>query len=321
MKFMVPGKRRPALAAGLFAAFLLASCGGGEQVDPFSPTRVLSFGDETSVINADGSKYSVNALTTVAPIQLDCAEFPLWNQYVATRYGLVFPQCNPDAVAAPISRIYAVPNAKAADLESQVDAQVATSGFTRDDLVTVMIGANDILAQYARYPAVSEDELVNEVEAAGKALAAQVNRIADLGGKVLISTVPDMGLTPFALTEDIANPGRADLLTFLTLRLNSTMRANIQNDGRKIGLVLTDERIQLIVKSPTGFGFVNVENGACSVALPNCTSATLVPDPDSTTGALASGSTWLWADTTHMGAGAHSNIGLLASQRASNNPF
>jgi hypothetical protein len=37
--------------------------------------------------------------------------------------------------------------------------------------------------------------LIANVEAAGEALGEQVNRLADAGAKVLISTIPDLGLT------------------------------------------------------------------------------------------------------------------------------
>ena len=41
----------------------------------------------------------------------------------------------------------------------QVDAQIAESAFTTTDLVTVLVGQNDILAQYAQYPTVGVDQL------------------------------------------------------------------------------------------------------------------------------------------------------------------
>ena len=50
---------RAALLAGVLASALLASCGGGEQVQTFVPTRVIAFGDESSVIRPDGSVESV----------------------------------------------------------------------------------------------------------------------------------------------------------------------------------------------------------------------------------------------------------------------
>ena len=154
----------------------------------------------------------------------------------------------------------------------------------------------------------------------GVALAEQVNRVAEIGGKVLIATVPDLGLTPFAVKEEQVSPGAAAVLTALSAAFNAGMRENILNDGHRIGLVLLDERLSLYAKSPTSFGIVNVTQGACSVALPNCTTATLIADPSSTTG-VADGSTWLWADDTHLSAGGQLVLGQLAAQRAQGNPF
>ena len=325
MKLQMNRTRRAALWAGALAGTLLASCGGGTQVEKFVPTRVLSFGDESSVIedfnaDANGRKYTVNSIKSDL-VTLDCKANPNWVQYLATAYGMVFPQCNPDAVAAPASRIFAATNAKVADIATQVDQSVAASPFNAKDLVTVLAGANDILAEYAKFPGVDEATLTANVELAGTNLAGQVNRIANAGGKVLISTVPDMGLTPYAVAQKAANTDtdRAALLTRLTTRFNAKLRANIENDGRKIGLLLLDELVQAIVKSPSTSGFVNVTAAACSAALPTCTTLTLVTDPITTL--LASGDSWLWADDRHLSAGGQKGLGGLAATRASGNPF
>ena len=160
-------------------------------------------------------------------------------------------------------------------------------------------------------------------------LAAQVNRIANLGAKVLLSTTPDMGYTPFALIENAANPGRADLLARLSERFNAKLRANIMNDGRKIGLIKLDEYVQGVAKARLAGGgiFVNTTLAAClpSAPLPTCTSLTLgtnagaVPPP--TTPTAADGITWLWSDVTHLSAGGQVSLGSLAVTRALNNPF
>src|SRR6185295_7548963 len=101
---------------------------------------------------------------------LDCRALPIWIQGVATPYGLVFPQCNAGttAVTSPSSRIRAVAGAKVADLAGQIDGQQAVSTFDSKDLVTVLIGQNDVLAQYVQYPAVGDAQLVANVEAAGR---------------------------------------------------------------------------------------------------------------------------------------------------------
>ncbi|MEO8278246.1 MAG: esterase [Ideonella sp.] len=305
------------------AAALLASCGGGTQLVPFEAQRVLAFGDETSVITANGSKYSVNALQA-DNVTLDCISNPIWVQTVANAFGLVFPECNPNNVIAPRSRIYAAPGAKVADLTAQVNAHLANDGFGEKDLATMLVGQNDVLAIYAQYPTISATQARDAAEAAGAALAVQVNRVADAGGKVLLGKVLDLGQTPFGLAEK-ADPNKQDtdraaLLTLLAARFNAKLRVDIQNDGRKIGLVQTDERIQTVVSFPGNFGFTDVTHAAClpSVALPNCTTQTLSTD---SSGNLATASGWLWADSLHLSAGGQFRIGEIGASVARNNPF
>lgn len=308
--------------AALVGAAALASCGGGTQLVRFAPARLIAFGDEASVIedvnsNANGRKYTVNAVKTGA-VTLDCKANPIWIQVLATAYGIVFAQCNPDAVAAPAGIIRAAPLATVAAVTAQIDAQ-ASAGFNADDLVTVLAGANDILAQYTQYPALSEAQITASVEQAGAALAAQVNRIGSLGGKVLISTVPDLGLTPYALAEKAAHTevDRAALLTRLTKSFNAKLRLGLINDGRTTGLLFTDELVQAISKNPLAHGFSNVVAAVCDpVKAPlvtACTSQTLVT--------AGSGETWLWADSLQFSPAGHRNLGALAAARARGNPF
>ena len=42
----------------------------------------------------------------------------------------------------------------------------------------------------------------------GRVLGDQINRLANAGAKVLISTIPDLGLTPFAIAERAAHASR-----------------------------------------------------------------------------------------------------------------
>lgn len=329
MKSNVCGWGRSVLLVGVLGAALLAACGGGQQAVTFRANRLIAFGDETSVLNADGSKYSVNAVQAADNTRLDCRSNALWIQNVGSVYGLVFPQCNLLPVANPVSRIYATAGARAASVGAQVDLKLAEDVFTEKDMVTMLAGANDILAQYAQYPGVPEDQLRVNLEQAGAELAAQVNRIANLGAKVLLSTTPDMGYTPFAVTEEAANAGRAALLTRLSERFNAKLRANIMNDGRKIGLIKLDEYVASVVKARLAGGgtFVNTTLPAClpSAPLPTCSSLTLgtnagaVPPPATPTAADAV--TWLWSDTTHLSAGGQLGLGSLAVTRALNNPF
>jgi lysophospholipase L1-like esterase len=311
----VNGWGRAALLAGVLASALLASCGGGQQVQSFTATRVIAFGDESSVINANGSKYTVNALLASSATAFDCGSNPIWIQSVAAIYGLVFPQC-PGLVADPVNRIYATAGAMVADLGPQIDQQVADGGFGPTDLVTVFIGVNDVIDQFSQYPAVGEDQLLANVDAAGAALAAQVNRIASLGAKVLITTIPNLGLTPYAGDRTAGSTnGNPAVLTSLSARFNDALLANLTNDGRKIGLIQLDEYLTAIdTATQAGLGSYNNSTlAACSVALPACTTNTLVAD--------AVGAVWLWADDRHLGPTGQAALGSLAVARAQNNPF
>lgn len=322
MKLLVNVKKlgRRAAAAGA-AALLLASCGGGDRVEDFEPTRLLVFGDEMSVIDDTGSsgngrKYNVNALAA-DNTTLDCTTNPIWIQFLSTTFGLVLPQCNPNASPDPKSRIYAQPGGTVADVVAQVDTHLLMDTFVGTDLVTMLVGSNDILAQYALYDGTNEAALLQVLRTAGSALADQVNRVANAGGKVLVSTVPDLGLSPFAIAENNTNAGRAALLTRMTAAFNERVRAGIENNGRKIGLVLGDESVQTLAKFPGTYGLVNVKDAVCdplkAATLQACTMQTLVTD--------GSPRTYLWADATHLSPRGHNSLGQLAAQRATNNPF
>ncbi len=324
--------RRTALRCGVLAVAMLAvSCGGGTAANSFVATRILAFGDETSVIvdsrgDGNGNKYSVNGTVSATDPTLACRSNPLWIQGLASIYsGLVFPQCNPGPtlVTNPPSRIRAAFGAQAADVSAQIDAQIAESGVQAGDLATVLVGANDVLNQYAQYPTASEVELTANVSAAGAETGRQVNRLADLGAKVIISTIPDVGFSPYALAEKAAHidTDRQQLIIRLTKAFNDSLRATIVNDGRRIGLVLMDEIVEGVAKFPGLNGFTNATTGVCDL-----TQSALVPPSilDCTSFTLISGgsaSAFLWADDRHLSSGGQNALGILAVSRARNNPF
>lgn len=316
------------IAPALLALGLLAGCGGGNLVSTFTPARVVALGDESSVIvdsnhDANGRKYTVNATQSATDPTLACKLNPLWIQVVANNYGLAFPECNPAPGAAtpPTSRIRATPGATVADIAGQIDAQQAESPLGAGDLVMVMVGDNDIMAQYLQYPGVSEADLTHNLQLAGLALAAQVNRVSDTGAKVIVATAYDLGLSPFGQAAGI---DRIDLLSRLTIAFNSALRGGdqeaepkipgIYNDGRKIGLVLADDYFRLAAANPSSYGYIDVTTPVCATALLlDCTILTLIPG--------GNGLTFLWADTSHLSAGGQNALGSLALTRATNNPF
>ena len=315
---MNPG-RRTLRAARLVltacaAAVLLAACGGGtSQFEPFEPEQYVAFGDETSLILGDGRRYTVNPLD--ANGALSCATQPIWTQAVATEFGFVFEECNPSGATTFKALMRAQAGARVDDVQAQIDAQLARGGFAAKTLVTVMAGANDILELYAAYPQQTEAQLIDEARARGERLAQQINRLVGIGPRVIVATVHDLGLSPYALAQKAAftDTDRAALISRLVAAFNARVRTTILNDGRFIGLVLGDEAVQSIARLPGVYGISNATSGVCTVALPDCTDRTLVESGTS--------AGWLWADGTRLAYGAHLQIGTLAVARAKGNPF
>ena len=329
MTHLAPPLRRALGAFAVAAATLLAAaCGGGEATATFRASRVVVFGDESSLLVDSGDhnarKYSVNGIVSDTDPTITCTVNPLWVQAVATYYGLVFPECNASAtpVVAPVSRIRATVGARAADLAAQIDAQQAESPLHEGDMTTVLIGANDVIAQYAQYPTLSEAELIANVEAAGAETGRQVNRIVDTGAKVLLATILDIGVTPFGVAERAAHTDtdRAALLTRMSQRYNAGMRGTIVNDGRRIGLILLDEFVSAVAKFPGLDNYTNTTNGVCDLTKSTLTPPSILDCTSKTFIAGGSGA-YLWADDRHLSGTGQSSLGNLARARAQNNPF
>ncbi|MBP8271967.1 MAG: hypothetical protein KAX42_08840 [Sphaerotilus sp.] len=310
------------LAPALFAA-LLGGCGGSSsRVENYVPTRLVAFGDELSLVNPNGSKYTVNALKADG-VTLDCATYPVWPQVVADGYGMVFAECNPNAVATTVAVMKASVGAKVADVAAAVAAFQATSVFTPQTLVTVMAGQHDILAAYTAYNAgtLTRTQAKTQVAAVGKTLGALVNAMANQGSgaRVLYATPPNLGYSPFA-TAEVTRTGDADrqvLLRELTLEFTAGLRLEVINDGRYAALITADE-LTISLSDPTKMvanALTNVVDPVCTTALPGCTTATVA------SGAAGVGTTYLWADAQHPGVTFQTRVGIAALNRARNNPF
>jgi len=317
MRRVVPRNLKRGLGVAMVAVVaLIAGCGGSEQIAPFEPTRAVTFGDENGVILQSGKKYTINGLDSSTRL-VDCKQNMVWTQWLASGFSMVYPQCNTEFVALPQGIMYASPGAKVADVRDKIDQHLQNDRFGPKDMVAITVGVNDILELYRQFPAVSRDSLINEAKARGRLLADQANRIARANGRVVIATIFDVGLTPFGQKErqQQTDIDRAQFLDDLTSAFNVSMRLNLLNDGRLIGLVLADETVQQMVRYPGLFGFTDVTHAACrsDIAPQDCTTDTLVAD--------ANASQWLWAGDTLLSPSAHVQIGKQALTRAQRNPF
>jgi len=317
-----PGHRALAVAVAALTTALVVACGGGtSQFEPFVAERVVVFGDENSLLTSTGRSYSVNGVSTTDAAVIDCNAQPLWVQQVAGIYGFVYAECN-TATPPPAPKAFnrAALGAKVADVAAQVEvqAQPAAGGFRDKDLVLVMAGINDILELYAQYPARTEASLIAESAARGERMAAIVNRMIGLGAKVIVSNLPDMGMSPYARKEAVDNAAsgfdRAQLISRLATAFNEQLGIKVLLDGRFVGLVQMDQDTLAASRSPASFRLVDVSTAFCNVAVPDCTTATPV-----TTGAVAS--QFLWADAKRLAPGGQNMLATRAIERAQRNPF
>jgi outer membrane lipase/esterase len=312
-------------AAGIVAVAALASCGGGTyQVTAFLPARILTFGDESSMlVGAQGLKYSINGVSP-ATLQNDCTQNPLWTQTLANSYSLVYADCNTNASPYANAVDLTVLNGTVDDVVQKVLAFQAGDTFNGNDLVTIWVGMHDVLNDYqANGTNGDETTLLSDMKSQGATLGNLVNSIAAAGAKVVLLTIPDMSDTPFAYVESQRGDfDRLKLLSDMSTSFNLGLRSTIINDGSQIALVLVDDMVSNDVRSPGSFSLINLDNQsfACQVTapLPNCTPNTLNNDPS--TGQPANAS-FLWADATHLGPVAQTQIGNSAVGRAHSNPF
>ena len=319
------------LAAGLMLA-LLSSCGGGtEQVEPFEPRRYLAFGDEMNVLTKEppqGRKYTVNALFSDGS-GINCAatgssQSLLWVQILANTFNFAFEECNP-VPRAVTAFSYAAPGAKAADFVLQLaEARVVHGAFGCNDLMSVLVGANDVIDLYeTRYLADPTSDnanaIANELTARGRRLGLAITELTDDNGpNIIVSTIPLMNLTPYARQQAVDRPGvnAVNVLKQFSNAFNTALRVNIPNDGSRWGLVELDAMIQAGVNNPGSYGLANVVNAVCDPLTwntPNCTTDTLV--------ANGNANSWLWASDRWIGWQAHSRLGSFARTRARDNPF
>ena len=304
-------------AAALAALAVLASCGGNvSRAEPYVPDKLVAFGDEMSLIESNGRKYTVNAVDATDTSLFVCAGNAIWPQYVAGGYSFVFSQCNTGSSPAT-AFTYATVGATVDDVVTQF-ANNGT-GFNSNTLVTVMVGMHDVLNAYARYPTLTRADALALMTTQGTKLGNLINQITNrgAGARVLFALTPDISYSPYAITEETSHPGegRQQLIRDMVGALNSAARLAVTDNGRWSALITADETVSSMAKLPASYGLTDVAVGGCNVALPNCTTSTLNTSVNSTS------PVYLWADNTHIAASAHGQIGSGALYKAQNNPF
>jgi len=310
------------VAVGALVA--LASCGGGTyQQKAFVPARILTFGDENSRMEgSQGLKYSINGISP-STLQVDCSQNPIWNETLANSYGLVYQRCNVNASFETDAIDLTTVGATVDDVAKSVAAFTAGDTFNGNDIVTIWVGVHDVLNEYQANATGDETVLLSNMKEQGIKLAGIVNQIENAGAKVILLTIPDMSLSPYAYAESQKGDfDRLKLLQDMSTQFNLGLVTNFINDGSKIALVQVDDYVRRAVRNPSGNGFILFPNQfyGCldSAPLPTCNDNTLRPDPN--TGQV-DGAHFVWADATHLGSVIQGQLGSAAARQAHSNPF
>lgn len=251
--------RRAVLVAAFSVAGLLAACGGGQVVSQFSPSRVVVFGDAMADAGqAGGARYTVNGTSSSLN----------WTEVLANNYSLSVAPASAGGTsyargsALVATRPDAAGNAAVPSISEQIDTFFAGNALGGRDLVIVNAGVGDIIAQMASVAAgtISAAQAQANVEAAGRALGAQVRRLANAGGThVAVAGPYNLGRSPWAI-----GTGQTGVLQTLSSRFNEELLISIADLGDKVLYVDAALYFNLLTANPSQSNLSNATVAACN---------------------------------------------------------
>ena len=192
----------------------------------------------------------------------------------------------------------APPTQFAPSLTTQVNTYLARNGGSADPnaLFTVWGGANDLFFHLSG--------LTTQAQFLGAA-GQQVGLVATLhnaGARyILVPTMPDVGRTPFGLSQGAA--GSAGI-TALVSGYNQTLFGGLAQGGLRVIPLDTFHLLREISAAPAAYGFSNVTHPACGA-----TSSLICSPANYAAGAPNS---FAFADGVHPTSGAHEIVGDYA---------
>lgn len=192
------------------------------------------------------------------------------------------------------------PTQFAPSLTTQVTAYLARTGGRADPkaLFTVWGGANDLFFHLGG--ATTQAQFLG---AAG-AHVGLITTLTNAGARyILVPTMPDVGRTPFGLSQ---GPAGSAGITALVNGYNATLFAGIQQAGLRVIPLDTFNFLRELSAAPSLYGLVNVSMPAC-VGVPS----SLVCNPNSLVAPNA-GETHAFADGVHPSAAGHRLVGQFA---------
>jgi outer membrane lipase/esterase len=154
-------------------------------------------------------------------------------------------------------------------LTEQVDRLLADSpSFDANDLIILWGGANDVFAQATAVGGmfITPQTAAGNMAQAAVTLAAQVERVKAAGAQtVIVVTVPDIGKTPFGLSQD---PLSAGLLTLLSDTFNTQLASSLAGNAV---MVDSQKLLGAIQADPAKYGFTAPD----AATVPACSDSSL----------------------------------------------
>lgn len=313
-------------AAAIGSAVVCANTTGGQPSTPASACSASNGATVTSPtlngyytfdsyswtkLEVDGS----NQVTTTSA--QNCGSPSIWVQVVARNYGRGFrSQCISDPYTNAIS--YAAFGAQTDDVITQIAAH--RGELNGNVLVTIMVGQNDILTQYAaiRASTVTEAAATTELQARADRMAAAVKDVIGTGAKVVLALTPSLNNSP----KGVSGSEDGALLSRLLVAYND--RLYVRGLGNVSGR-------DMVGVNPDTFTNTTTRSTSYVHSTALCDTSRLTKPDGNTTSSQASDvrfcntsnmvsngstSTYIWADATHFAPLGHSLIGSLAYNRA-----
>jgi outer membrane lipase/esterase len=306
--------RRALLALASASALLVSACGSGTIESQLHPSRIVAFGDSFSDLGQGGSRYTVNDGTT-----------NIWLQAVASNFGVALDNAvaGGTSYATGNARVNTQPNAAGSSatptVKEQVDLFLAGNSIAVNDLVIINGGIADIVAEMAKVNAGAQtsDQMLANVQQAGRDLGAQVLRLVQAGGKhVVVVGTYDLGKSPWARST-----GQTALLSDASGKFNEKLLLSIVDLGANVLYVDAALLFNLMVSTPTSYELSNVTDVVCTSVDPGpgigtgagqvnsalCTTSTIVPGVNY--------ATHLFADRVYPTPQGHRQFGAYAYDR------
>lgn len=330
---LFPHLSKVSVVAAALASALLASCGGGDQEETFRPNRIIALGDENSlIVPTTGREYTMNnvQVSTGNPNGVACQNSPIWVWYVAADYGLPFSECG-GGTESPNALMRATLGGTVASVQAALDTVNASgSPVNGKDLVTLMVGTHDVLEIIGTNKNPSSAELASMTtlaEARGEQAGGIIQQVIGRGGKILFTSIPDLGTAPISLSAYTNGGYSSAALTALSSAFNKGLNtgSTVANGGGRNGAVVQVYSLVSVYRNnaDTYTSFTNRVAASCVTT----DGTAIIEDADLVNCTWANAATdvtplfYLWSGRVQFGWYTHYLLGQEAIARIHANPL